>query len=310
MMIRIEMGPGFSRTVAELGSMGKVIGRACSQGLGKGVKLAAGKVVRDYLSGQSLKRRTGSLARAIDGWLEGDFEGVVGVKSNSTVGKYAWLLSDEEKTIRPKRAKFLAIPIGEGLTPAGVARFSSPRDVPDGFFVKTGGSLLFGRKRGERGKFRAFLLGALKHFLANEWRSAQAQKRGGGRPPISLDFADAESRHVLEPAHDLSPDRLYDKQWALNVLDRVMARLRAEHANAGKEALFDRLKGSLTGQKTRTGYRETAAELEMTEGAVKVAVHRLRKRYRALLRDEIAQTVADPEAIDDEIRHLFAALSV
>lgn len=154
MMIQLEMGPGFQQVVSELSSMGRVIIEACSQGLEKGTKIAAGNVVSDYLSGQSLKRRTGQLAREVDGWMDGELEGVVGVKQNSTVDKYAWLLGDEEKTIVPKRAQFLAIPIGEGLTPAGVPRFSSPRQVPDGFFVKTGGRLLFGRKRGKRGKFR------------------------------------------------------------------------------------------------------------------------------------------------------------
>jgi hypothetical protein len=154
MNIQLEMGPNFPRVVKELGSMGRAVLQACSEGLKKGVKLAAGKVASNYLSGQALKRRTGRLAAAVDGWMEDDFEGVVGVRENSMVSKYAWLLGDEQKTIVPKRAKFLAIPIGEGLTPAGVARFSSPRQVPGGFFVKNKGRLLFGYKRGTRGKFR------------------------------------------------------------------------------------------------------------------------------------------------------------
>ncbi|MHC4622226.1 MAG: hypothetical protein ACYTEQ_31210, partial [Planctomycetota bacterium] len=147
MMIRLEMGPNFRRAVDELSSMGRMVLEACSEGLAKGVELGAGRVVSDYLSGQALKRRTGQLARSVEGWMEGDFEGVVGVKSPSTVSKYAWLLGDEEKTIVPKQAKFLAIPIGEGLTPSGVPRFSSPRQVADGFFVSTKGRLLFGRKQ-------------------------------------------------------------------------------------------------------------------------------------------------------------------
>jgi hypothetical protein len=154
MNIQLEMGPNFPRVVKELGSMGRAVIEACSEGLKKGVKLAAGNVAADYLSGQALKRRTGRLAAAVDGWMEDDLDGVVGVRSGSMVAKYAWLLGDEQKTIVPKRAKFLAIPIGEGLTPAGVPRFSSPRQVPDGFFVKTKGRLLFGYKRGKRGKFR------------------------------------------------------------------------------------------------------------------------------------------------------------
>jgi hypothetical protein len=154
MNIQLEMGPNFPKVVKELGSMGRAVLQACSEGLKKGVKLAAGKVASDYLSGQALKRRTGRLAAALDGWMEDDFEGVVGVQDNTAVSKYAWLLGDEQKTIVPKRAKFLAIPIGEGLTPAGVPRFSSPRQIPGGFFVKTKGRLLFGYKRGTRGKFR------------------------------------------------------------------------------------------------------------------------------------------------------------
>lgn len=155
MMLQLEMGPNFQKTVSELGSMGQAIVDACSKGLAKGAVLAAGKVVSDFLSGQSLKRRTGRLAGAVDGWMAGQLEAVVGVRPNSAVEKYKWLLSDEEKTITPKRGKFLAIPIAENLTGAGVARFSSPRQVPDGFFVKTKtGRLLFGIKHGKRGKFR------------------------------------------------------------------------------------------------------------------------------------------------------------
>ena len=158
MMIRLEMGPGFQRTVAELGGMGQAVLAACSKGLGKGVKLAAGTVVSEYMTGQSLKRRSGNLARAVQGWMAADLEGVVGVRSNAAGSKYAWLLGDASKTITPKNAKFLTIPIGENLTGAGVPRFSSPRQVPDGFFVKTSGKLLFGYKRGKRGKFRALFV--------------------------------------------------------------------------------------------------------------------------------------------------------
>ena len=158
MIIQMEMGPNFQKVVSELGSMGQAVLVACSEGLKRGVKIAAGKVSSEYLSGQALKRRTGQLARAIDGWMEGPLEGVVGVKPNSAVEKYKWLLGDEQKTILPKRGKFLAIPIGENLTGAGIARFSSPRQVPDGFFVRTGGKLLFGTKRGKRGKFRALFV--------------------------------------------------------------------------------------------------------------------------------------------------------
>ena len=155
MMIQLDMGPDFQKTVSELGGMGKAVVDACSKGLAKGAELAAGKVVSDFLTGQSLKRRTGRLAGAVEGWMAGYLEAVVGVRPNSGVEKYKWLLSDEEKTITPKRAKFLTIPIAENLTGAGVARFSSPRQVPDGFFIKTKtGRLLFGIKHGKKGKFR------------------------------------------------------------------------------------------------------------------------------------------------------------
>ena len=155
MMVTLEMGPDFNATVAKLSSMGGALVDAASRGLEKGAGIAANKVVRDYMSGQSLKRRTGSLSRAVEGWLAGPLDAVVGVRPNRAVDRYKWLLGDEDKTITPKKAKFLAIPIGEGLTAAGVPRFASPRERPDGFFIKTGGRLLFGYKRGRKGKFRA-----------------------------------------------------------------------------------------------------------------------------------------------------------
>jgi len=154
MKVVLQMGPGFARAAEELGSMGRNLLEAASEGLEDAVGIAANTVQDEYLTGQSLKSRTGALRRAVDGWLESDFDGVVGVRENSAVSKYAWLLGDEEKTITPKKGKFLTIPIGENLTGAGVARYSSPRQVPDGFFVRTKGRLLFGYKVGKRGKFR------------------------------------------------------------------------------------------------------------------------------------------------------------
>lgn len=161
----------------------------------------------------------------------------------------------------------------------------------------------------EKGKFRAFLLASLKHFLANEWGRSQAQKRGGGQVIIPLDTLSAESRYRLEPWHDLNPEKLYERQWALTVLEQVLGRLQAESlALNGNQAVFERLKQFLTGGRESASYAQVAAELEMTEGAVKTAVHRLRRRYRQLLREEIAQTVAGPEEIDDEIRYLLSCL--
>jgi len=159
----------------------------------------------------------------------------------------------------------------------------------------------------ERGRFRSFLLASLNHFLANEWDRARAQKRGGGKV-ISMDVADAESRYSLEPADNLTAETLFERQWAMTLLDQVLTELREELARGGKQPLFDRLKGFLGGGAPGASYGQVAAELGMTEGAVKTAVHRLRRHYRRLLRARIAQTVASAEEIDDEIRHLFAAL--
>ncbi|HEY1377696.1 MAG TPA: sigma-70 family RNA polymerase sigma factor [Gemmataceae bacterium] len=158
-----------------------------------------------------------------------------------------------------------------------------------------------------KGRFRSYLLGACRHFLANERDRAAAQKRGGGRPVGSLDLADAERRYAAEPADGRTPEQVFERRWALTLLDGVLAGLRAEYAAAGQDVLFDRLKSSLTGD--AGPYVELAAELGLTEGAVKVAAHRLRRRYRDRLRAAIAETVATPEDIEAEIRDLFAALS-
>jgi len=159
------------------------------------------------------------------------------------------------------------------------------------------------------GKFRSFLLASLKNFLADEWDRASAQKRGGDKNVLSLDFDAASSHYDREPAHHLSPEKLFERSWALTVLTSAMDRLKAESAATGKQRLFDCLKVYLAAEKDAVPYRQVAAELNMTEGAVKVAVHRLRRRYRELVRDEIAQTVTSDAQIDEEIRDLFAALA-
>jgi RNA polymerase sigma-70 factor (ECF subfamily) len=160
-----------------------------------------------------------------------------------------------------------------------------------------------------RGRFRSFLLSALNHFLANEWEKVRAQKRGGGRPLLSLDLARAEERYDLEPADTASPDKLFDKHWASALLEEVLNQLEAEFQQAGKAEVFAALKQSLTGTRESQPYAVLATRLGMNEAAVKVAVHRLRKRYRELLRVEITNVVADPGQADDELRHLFAALA-
>jgi RNA polymerase sigma-70 factor (ECF subfamily) len=159
------------------------------------------------------------------------------------------------------------------------------------------------------GKFRSFLLVALKRFLANEWDRANRQKRGGGVVPLSLDWQDAESRYQIAPANNLSPDKLYDRAWALIVLERVITRLQDESGTEGKAGQYEQLKPFLMVGKSEIPYARAAAELKMSEGAVRVAVHRLRRRYRELLREEIAQTLANPAQADEEMQALFSALA-
>lgn len=188
----------------------------------------------------------------------------------------------------------------------------SPEDAQDltqEFFARLLEKNYLAKVARDKGRFRSFLLASLKHFLANEWDKARAQKRGGGQSFIRLDDKAAESRYKLEPRDDASADRLYERRWALTLLDRVLARLRQEHTAAAKLKQFDALKAFLGGERGSEGYAAVGAALGMNEANVKVTVHRLRKRYRDLLRDEIAQTVANEAEIEDEIRHLFAALS-
>jgi RNA polymerase sigma-70 factor (ECF subfamily) len=159
----------------------------------------------------------------------------------------------------------------------------------------------------ERGRFRAYLLACCKHFLANERDRAAAQKRGGGQRTLSLNFAAADQRYQLEPADAVIPDRLYQRRWALTLLDQVLQDLEREYTDAGKAELFDHLRGTLQGE--RAGYAELGRQLAMSADAVKKAAQRLRQRYRELLRARIAATVEDPALVDDEIRELFAALA-
>jgi RNA polymerase sigma factor (sigma-70 family) len=160
----------------------------------------------------------------------------------------------------------------------------------------------------QRGKFRSFLLTAFKHFLSKERERANAQKRGGGRRLVSLDFEIAERRYHLEPVDHATPETVYERGWALAILEQTLARLRQELANAGKEKLFEYLKGALAGEGVQGSYARIAEELGISEQAVKVAVYRLRRRYQELLRAEIAQTVASPAEVEDELRDLFAAV--
>ena len=150
----------------------------------------------------------------------------------------------------------------------------------------------------------------MKHFLANEWDKARALKRGGGVHVTSLDAGDAETRYLREPADPATPERIFERRWALTLLDEVLHRLRAEYEARGHRVLFEEIKDTLAGGGGADGHAAAALRLGMSEGAVKVAAHRLRRRYRDLLRTEIAATVETPGEVDDELRHLFAVLSV
>lgn len=160
----------------------------------------------------------------------------------------------------------------------------------------------------ERGKFRSFLLVSLKHFLSDEWDKSRAQKRGGGTAPLRLDFDAIEGRGIPEPTDAQTPDRLYDRAWALATLDAVLAALRAEYEAAARGDLFEALRGTLTGEPVGA-YAELAPRLGMSEAAIKTAVHRLRKRYKALLSAQVAQTLTDDADPDVELRDLLEAVS-
>lgn len=161
----------------------------------------------------------------------------------------------------------------------------------------------------ERGRFRTFLLTAMSRFLSDEWDKLRAQKRGGGVVHIPVQLETAETRYGHEPADDSTPEQCYERRWALTLLDTVLQRLRAEYERADKGELFAGLNSCLVGGRESQPYAELATQLGMNEGGVKVAVHRLRKRYRQLLRAEIAQTMAGMEDVDVELRHLFAVLA-
>ncbi len=160
-----------------------------------------------------------------------------------------------------------------------------------------------------RGRFRSFLLTAIKNFAANAYAKDTAAKRGGGVRLLPLDFQDAEGRFTLDPASAESPERTFDRLWALTLLDRSMSRLEEESLRRNKQEHFAALKPHLTGEEPQLSYAETAVALGTTEGAVKVAVHRLRRRFRDIVRGEISQTVASPDEIEDELRHLWSAVA-
>ena len=159
-----------------------------------------------------------------------------------------------------------------------------------------------------KGKFRTFLLVMLKRFLLDEWHKAHAQKRGGGKV-FNVDWASAETRFLQQPVEHLTPEKVFEQRWALTLLDQVYARLEREYKEQGRGALFEALQFALTGSRSAVPYVTLARQLGTTDGAVRVAVHRLRQRYRELLREAIAETVSRPEEVEEELRHLLEAVA-
>ena len=181
-------------------------------------------------------------------------------------------------------------------------------DLTQGFFAKLLEKNYIQQADRDRGKFRTFLLSSFKNFMANEWDRSQAQKRGGGQWIVSLDFEDAERGIRVDPADNKTPETLFAERWARTLLDQVIDQLRDEMVRAGNAERFAQLKGFLTGFEPGVGYKQLAGELNMTESAVKVSVHRMRQRFARLLRNEVEHTVEDEEAVAAEIRYLIAAL--
>jgi DNA-directed RNA polymerase specialized sigma24 family protein len=182
------------------------------------------------------------------------------------------------------------------------------QDLVQGFFLHLLERGSLEKANRERGRFRSFLLTAFNNYRKNQWKRDQALRRGGGVRPLPLDFQAGESWLRLEPCDHLTPERQYQRQWTLTLLESVMNTLAAEMNAAGKGALFQQLKPTLQGAAERGFYEAAAEELDMSPAAAKQAAHRLKGRYRELLRAEVAQTVADPSEIDDELRSLLAAL--
>ncbi len=181
-------------------------------------------------------------------------------------------------------------------------------DLTQSFFAHILENRSFETVAPSKGRFRTFLLVSLKHFLDNEARKDRALKRGGDRFFVSWDALPPGARDFVEPVEQLPPEKLFDRQWALTLVARVMKQLQKEYEATRKGDLFDRLKGSLTGDPGNTSYQEIARELNMTEGAVKVSAHRLRRRFGELLREQVGRTVSDSAEVNDELREILAAL--
>lgn len=183
------------------------------------------------------------------------------------------------------------------------------RDLTQAFFLHAIDANLIQRAREEKGRFRSYLLTSLQLFLASERRRERTQKRGGGAVVISIDGLEAEERFALEPADLKTPEMQFDQSWALALLERVFARLGEDYVRAGRASLFEKLRPYLAGKTGLPAHETLAAELGMSAGAVGVAIHRMRRRYGELLRDEIAQTVASPAEVESELAHLLSVIA-
>jgi len=188
----------------------------------------------------------------------------------------------------------------------------SPHDAQDltqAFFARILEENWMAKSNPQRGRFRSFLLASMRHFMVNEWKKEHRQKRGGGQTILSLNDDSAEDRYRLEPVEKKTPENLFERNWALSLLDGVLAKLEEEYSRGGKAEWMHVMRPALTSDRGSINYAEIAGKLAMTETAARVAVHRLRQQYRRLLHAEVAHTVAAPEEVDEEIRHLFKVLT-
>jgi RNA polymerase sigma-70 factor (ECF subfamily) len=183
------------------------------------------------------------------------------------------------------------------------------QDLTQEFFCRLLEKEAIAKAQPHRGRFRAFLLTALKNFLANEWNKVRARKRGGGKSGLSLDFGTAESLIQIEPFHEFTPEKVFERRWVLTLVNEVLDRLRTEFAQAGKQHHFEQLKGALTGEFAADDYARAGETLGITPAAAKQAAYRMRKRYREMFRQEVVRTTTGEEDIEDEMRRLLHNLA-
>jgi RNA polymerase sigma factor (sigma-70 family) len=183
------------------------------------------------------------------------------------------------------------------------------QELTQSFFLFLLEKKTFEKADPNRGRFRTFLISSMKNFMANQWRSEQAMKRGGGTTILSIEFEQGETQFELEPIDRMTPEKIYQRRWAMTLLNKSVVELEQSYIDEGKHELFQSLKPFLTGGESDAAQSQIAEKFEMSAGAVRVALHRMRKRCQQLLREEIAQTVDSPDDIDDELREMITALS-